>query len=169
MGAFELKTSLRASQATPMGKLHEKDMSAVWKYGVAGDYNFDPLDWYASCGDDWGGRKGLRDVELGHGRMAMRGITYFAAWEALTGNPIVENNMLFHPNLVLPLLALGYVGWNQIYELTGVQGAVAKVTASTTSQKGKMDELDDQFDIYSKLAAAPEKFAKAVWSTYTYW
>jgi hypothetical protein len=44
MGAFELKNSLRASQATPMGKLHEKDMSAVWKYGVAGDYNFDPLD-----------------------------------------------------------------------------------------------------------------------------
>merc|ERR1719491_1839747 len=101
-GFFEYKTSLRASQATPMGRMHEKDMGAVWKYGVAGDYNFDPLNWYASCGDDFKGRKGLRDVELSHGRMAMLGITYFAAWEALTGNPIVENNMLFHPNLLFP-------------------------------------------------------------------
>merc|ERR1719287_422302 len=53
--------------------------------GVAGDYNFDPLNWYASCGDDFKGRKGLRDVEISHGRVAMLGITYFAAWEALTG------------------------------------------------------------------------------------
>lgn len=193
VGAFELKTSLRASQATPMGKLHEKDMSGVWKYGVAGDYNFDPLNWYASCGDDWGGRKGLRDVELGHGRMAMLGITYFAAWEALTGSPIVEDNMLFHPNLLFPLLVAGYVGWNQIYEVTpldkypieiqytnegemklkrlqnGVKGALAQVTESTTTQKGKMDVLDDKFDIYSKLAAAPKKFEKAVRGTYKYW
>merc|ERR1711906_21554 len=32
-GYFEFKTSLRASQSTPMGKMHEKEMSAVWKYG----------------------------------------------------------------------------------------------------------------------------------------
>jgi len=192
-GFFEYKTSLRASQATPMGRMHEKDMGAVWKYGVAGDYNFDPLNWYASCGDDFKGRKGLRDVELSHGRMAMLGITYFAAWEALTGNPIVENNMLFHPNLLFPLLALGYAGWNQIYEVTplneypievkytnegemklkrlqnGVQGAVDQLTAKTTEQKGKIDDLDDKFDIYEKLAVAPKKFEEAIRSTYKYW
>ena len=32
-GLFEYRTSLRASQATPMGRMHERDMSAVWKYG----------------------------------------------------------------------------------------------------------------------------------------
>jgi len=192
-GLFEYRTSLRASQATPMGRMHERDMSAVWKYGVAGDYNFDPLNWYASCGDDFKGRKGLRDVEISHGRVAMLGITYFAAWEALTGVPIVEDNMLFQPNLLFPLLVAGYAGLSQIYELTpldeypiglqytsegemkltrlqsGIQSAVGKVTASTTSQKEKMDGLDDQFGIYEKLAAAPKKIEEAIRSSYKYW
>jgi len=192
-GYFEFKTSLRASQSTPMGKMHEKEMSAVWKYGVAGDYNFDPLNWYASCGDDFKGRKGLRDVEVSHGRAAMLGITYFAAWEALTGSPIVENNMLFHPNLLFPLLVAGYAGLSQIYELSpldeypievkytnegemklqrlqsGLQGAVDRVSASTTEQKAQMDELDDKFDIYEKVATAPKKIEAAIRSTYKYW
>jgi len=160
---------------------------------VAGDYNFDPLNWYASCGDDFKGRKGLRDVEVSHGRAAMLGITYFAAWEALTGNPIVESNMLFHPNLLFPLLVAGYAGWSQIYELSpldeypievkytnegemklqrlqsGLQGAVDRVSASTTEQKAQMDELDDKFDIYEKVATAPKKIEAAIRSTYKYW
>jgi len=188
-GYFEMKTSLRPSQSTPMGKLHEKDMSAIWKYGVPGDYNFDPLNWYGSCGDDFKGRKGLRDVELSHGRVAMLGITYFAAWEALTGHPIVENNMLFHPNLLFPALALGATAWSQIYEVSPldkypieikytsegemklqevqrrVGNGLAQVTQTTGENKAKLDELDDKFDIY----AAPDKFMKAVRSTYTYW
>lgn len=192
-GWFELKTSLRASQSTPMGKIHEQDMSAVWKYGVPGDYNWDPLDLYSSCGDDFKGRKGLRDVELSHGRVAMLGITYFAAWEALTGHPIVENNMLFHPNLLFPFLVASYVGFTQIYEVSslteypielkytnegemklerlqaGVKGAVAKVTSSTGEQKAKLDKLDDQFDIYDKLATGPKKLEAAIRSTYKYW
>merc|ERR1711966_644645 len=171
-------------------KMHEKEMSAVWKYGVAGDYNFDPLNWYASCGDDFKGRKGLRDVEVSHGRAAMLGITYFAAWEALTGSPIVENNMLFHPNLLFPLLVAGYAGLSQIYELSPLdgypieakytnegemklqrrlQGAVDRVSASTTEQKAQMDELDDKFDIYEKVATAPKKIEAAIRSTYKYW
>eukprot|EP01083_Nonionella_stella_P176805 619582_1 len=192
-GWFELKTSLRSSQSTPMGKIHEKDMSAVWKYGVPGDYNWDPLDLYSSCGDDFKGRKGLRDVELSHGRVAMLGITYFAFWEALTGHPIVENNMLFHPNLLVPALAAAYVGFTQIYEVTplneypieikytnegemklerlrsGVKGVVDKVSSSTATQKENMDKLDDQFDIYDKLAVAPKKIEEALRSTYKYW
>lgn len=188
-GYFELKTGLRASQSTPMGKMHEKDMSAVWKYGVAGDYNFDPLNWYSSCGDDFKGRKGLRDVEVGHGRMAMLGISYFALWEFLTGHPIVENNMLFHPNALFPALALGYTAWNQIYEVTplneypieikytnegemklarvksGIQDLTSKVAASTADSKAQMDDLDDKFNIY----AAPKKIEDAIRSTYKYW
>jgi len=116
-GFFEYKTSLRSHQDTAMGKTHENDMSAVWKYGVAGDYNFDPLNLYSSCGDDYKGRKGLRDVEVSHGRVAMLGISYFAFFEAITGHPIVENNMLFHPNALFPLLVASYVGWTQIYEV----------------------------------------------------
>mmetsp|Transcript_20785 Transcript_20785/g.33776 ORF Transcript_20785/g.33776 Transcript_20785/m.33776 type:complete len:370 (+) Transcript_20785:73-1182(+) len=188
-GWFELKTSLRASQSTPMGKMHEQDMGAVWKYGVAGDYNWDPLNLYSSCGDDFKGRKGLRDVELSHGRVAMLGITYFAAWEALTGHPIVENNMLFHPNALFPALALAYVGFTQIYEVSeldqypielrytnegemklerlkkGVSDIVDKVSTSTAEQKDSLDKLDEKFDIY----AAPKKLETALRSTYKYW
>jgi len=172
-----------------MGKLHEKDMSAIWKYGVAGDYNWDPLNLYSSCGDDFKGRKGLRDVEISHGRVAMLGITYFAAWEALTGHPIVENNMLFHPNALFPLLVAGYVGWSQIYEVSplneypiqiqyanegemklnrlqnGVQEIVDQVNESTATSKAQLDDLDEKFDIY----AAPKKFEAAIRSTYKYW
>merc|ERR1712232_204063 len=121
-GYFELKTSLRMNE-TPMGNIHRKDMSAVWKYGVAGDYNWDPLNLYSSCGDDYKGRKGLRDVELGHGRMAMLGITYFAAWEALTGHPIVENNMLFHPlfSLHWHLHTLRGVSFMRLLRLTNIR------------------------------------------------
>ncbi|KAL7531072.1 hypothetical protein ACHAWF_010196 [Thalassiosira exigua] len=192
-GFFEYKTSLRASQSTPMGKLHQKDMSAVWKYGVPGDYNFDPLGWYSSCGDDFKGRKGLRDVELSHGRVAMLGITYFAAWEALTGHPIVENNMLFHPNALFPLLVAGYVGWTQIYEVgpldeypieikytnegemklkrlqKGVSDVTDRLTESTQKSKAQMDSLDEKFDLYEKLGAAPKKVQDALRSTYKYW
>lgn len=192
-GFFEYKTSLRQSLSTPMGKLHEKDMSAIWKYGVAGDYNFDPLNLYSSCGDDFKGRKGLRDVELSHGRVAMLGITYFAAWEALTGHPIVENNMLFHPNAVFPLLVAGYTAWSQIYEVgplneypieikytnegemklkrvqNGIQDVVDQISEATAKSKAQMDELDAKFDIYAKADAAPKKFEEAVRGTYKYW
>lgn len=192
-GWFELKTSLRASQSTPMGRIHERDMSGVWKYGVAGDYNWDPLNLYSSCGDDFKGRKGLRDVEISHGRVAMLGITYFALWEALTGHPIVENNMLFHPNALFPLLVAGYVGVTQIYELSpldeypieirytnegemklkrvqkGIQDIAAKIGSSTASSKESLDKLDDQYDIYEKLAVAPKKIEAAIRSTYKYW
>jgi len=192
-GFFEYKTSLRQSLSTPMGKLHEKDMSAVWKYGVAGDYNFDPLNLYSSCGDDFKGRKGLRDVELSHGRVAMLGITYFAAWEALTGHPIVENNMLFHPNAVFPLLVAGYTAWSQIYEVgplneypieikytnegemklkrvqKGIQDTMDQITEATTKSKSQMDELDEKFGIYEKAGTAPKKIEDALRSTYKYW
>lgn len=188
-GYFELKTSLRQSGSTPMGKLHAKDMSAVWKYGVAGDYNWDPLNLYSSCGDDFKGRKGLRDVELSHGRVAMLGITYFAFWEALTGHPIVENNMLFHPNALFPLLVAGYTAWSQIYEVgpldeypieikyanegemklkrvqSGISDAMAQMNESSEQTKKTLDDLDSKFGIYE----APRKFSESVRSTYKYW
>lgn len=188
-GFFELKTSLRQSSSTPMGKIHSKDMGAVWKYGVAGDYNWDPLNLYSSCGDDFKGRKGLRDVELSHGRVAMLGITYFAFWEALTGHPIVENNMLFHPNALFPLLVAGYTAWTQIYEVgplneypieikyanegemklkrvqNGIKDTVEQISESATETKKSLDELDSKFGIY----AAPQKAIDAVRSTYKYW
>ena len=188
-GYFEYKTSLRQSLATPMGKMHQKDMSAVWKYGVAGDYNWDPMNLYSSCGDDFKGRKGLRDVELSHGRVAMLGITYFAFWEALSGSPIVENNMLFHPNLLFPALAPGYTAWSQIYEVgplneypieikytnegemklkraqNGIKEFTDKIAEATTKSKASLDALDEKFNIYE----APKKATEAVKSTYKYW
>ncbi|KAL7438492.1 hypothetical protein ACHAXH_003504 [Discostella pseudostelligera] len=190
-GFFEYKTALRPSLDTPMGKLHAKDMSAIWKYGVAGDYNWDPLNWYSSCGDDFKGRKGLRDVELSHGRVAMLAITYFAAWEALTSHAIVENNMLFHPNALFPLLVAGYVGWSQIYEIgplteypieikytnegemkykrltRGIEDLVEQVSASSKKTKETLDALDAKFDIYSKLDAGKKQVEEAIRSAVT--
>ena len=116
-GFFEYKTCFRQVNNTPSGKLHQQDMSNVWKWGVAGDYGFDPLNLYSSIGDDAYSRKGLRELEISHGRSAMLGITLFAIWEKLTGHAIVEDSMFFHPNLLLPFLVAGYYGFNSIYQL----------------------------------------------------
>lgn len=121
IGFFEYSTALRKTTGTKLGDVHASDMSNVWKYGVAGDYNFDPQNLYSSLGDDAAGRKGLRETEVMQGRWAMLGITYFAAWEALTGTPIVENNPFFHPNAVLPLAAVSYAAWSQIYQVSDVR------------------------------------------------
>lgn len=192
-GYFEYQTSLRSNIDTPMGKQHKKDMSAIWQYGVAGDYNWDPLNLYSSCGDDWKGRKGLREVEVSHGRSAMLGITYFAAWEALTGHPIVENNLLFHPNAVVPLLAAGYLAWSQFYEISPLNEYPIQVQytnegemklneakrriddfinenkETTDKVVGTLKELDDKYDIVDKLAAAPKEIEAKIRSTYKYW
>lgn len=118
LGFFEFKTSLRRTSDNPNGIKHREDMANVWKYGVAGDYNFDPLGLYNSIGDDAVARKGLREVEVSHGRSAMLGITAFVIWEKLTGHAIVENSMFFHPNLLLPFLTAAYIAFTTIYEVS---------------------------------------------------
>jgi len=117
LGYFEFQTAFRRVDNTPMGKIHTEDMANVWKYGVPGDYNFDPLNLYSCLGDTADGRKALREAEIAHGRAAMLGITYFALWEAVSGHPIVENSMFFHPNAVLPLLGFAYLAFGQFYEI----------------------------------------------------
>jgi len=193
LGYFEFKTSLRSNEDTAMGKLHKDDMSAIWKYGVAGDYNWDPLNLYSSCGNDYKGRKGLRDVEVSHGRWAMVGISYFALWEYLTGHPIVENSMFFHPNAVLPLLVASYAAWSQIYEIgplneypieikytnegemklmrlkKGLQETVDAASKSAEKSKAQFDVLDEKFGIVEKLSAAPKEIEEKIRSTYKYW
>lgn len=118
-GFFEYKTALRRNDNTKFGMMHRADMADCenGQYGVPGDYNFDPLNLYSSIGNDAYARKGLREVEISHGRSAMLGITAFAAWEALTGHPIVENSMFFHPNLELPALVAAYYTFGSFYEL----------------------------------------------------
>merc|ERR1712032_456807 len=130
-GYFEFKTALRRVDDTEIGKKHKEDMADVWKYGVAGDYNFDPLNLYSSIGDDATARKGLRDVEISHGRSAMLGITTFALWEYVTGHPIVENSMFFHPNLLLPSLVAAYAFASSIYEVELENNQYLKITKSS--------------------------------------
>jgi len=121
IGFLEYTTAFRRTAGTTLGEKHRQDMEQVWEFGVAGDYNFDPMGWYSLMGDDAAGRRAMRSVEISHGRWAMVGITYFAAWEALTGYPIVENNPLFYPNLVVPLVALSYAVWSQFYQISDVR------------------------------------------------
>jgi len=118
VGFFEYKTALRRNDNTAFGKMHRADMvdCVNGEYGVPGDYNFDPLGLYSSIGNDAYARKGLREVEISHGRSAMLGITGFALWEFLTGHPIVENSMFFHPNAELPLLVAAYYAFGAFYE-----------------------------------------------------
>lgn len=116
-GYFEYKTSLRRTNDKALGKKHAEDMANVWEYGVPGDYNFDPLNLYSAFGDSADGRKGMRELEIAHGRSAMLGITAFAIWEALTGHPIVENSMFFHPNLLLPVIGAAYLAFGFFYEI----------------------------------------------------
>lgn len=116
-GYLEMQTALRPSLSTTIGKKHAEDMKDVWDFGVPGDYNFDPLDLYSSFGDDAVGRKAMRELEVAHGRAAMMGITYFALWENLTNHPIVENNLLFTPNLLVPLLGAGYLSFDFFFDI----------------------------------------------------
>ena len=120
-GYFEKVTALRKTDNTLIGKKHANDMALVWKWGVAGDYNWDPANLYNLLGDDAAGRKGLREVEVMQGRYAMVAITYFAAWEALTGSPIVENNMFFHPNSLLVLIGVAHGIWSQFYQVSDLR------------------------------------------------
>ena len=119
IGFFEYKTALRRNDNTKFGAMHRADLADCenGQYGAPGDYNWDPLNLYSSIGDDAYARKGLREVEISHGRSAMLGITAFAASEALTGHPIVENSMFFHPNLQLPALVAAYYAFGYFYEI----------------------------------------------------
>jgi hypothetical protein len=157
LGFFEYKTSLRNTKDTPSGQQHRKDMSEVWDMGVAGDYGFDPLDLYKSIGDSAMARKGLREVEVSHGRSAMLGITGFAAWEALTGHAIVENSMFFHPNLLLPALVAGYTGFNAIYKVENGGRYVFQI--SKTSEGEAMVE---NFKLAMPSEGSSEKTMKKV-------
>lgn len=164
-GLFEYMTCFRASAQTPFGKKHAEDMAAVWKYGVAGDYNWDPMNWYTSIGDDPVARKGLREVEIAHGRQAMLGITAFAAWEALTGHPIVENSMFFHPNALLPLLVASYVGFNLFYEIKNTDQYVLQIEMT---EEGKMKAesiqkfMEQNEETNQKIAETAEKAFEVV-------
>jgi len=117
IGFLEYTTALRPTQTTAIGKKHAEDMKDVWNYGVPGDYNFDPLNLYSAFGDNAVGRKAMRELEVAHGRGAMMGISFFALWEYLTGHPIVENNMLFEPNLLVPFLGLAYLSFGFFFDI----------------------------------------------------
>jgi len=135
IGLFEYSTALRRTADTELGKKHASDMELVWKSGVAGDYNFDPLNFYNVLGDDAAGRKGMRSLEISHGRWAMMGIAGFAFLEALTGKPIVEDNLFFHPNAVLPLAAVSYLVWSQFYQISDVREYPIKIEYSKDGEE----------------------------------
>jgi len=116
-GFLEYKTAFRRTNTSKLGLKHQEDFKDVWKYGAPGDYDFDPLDLYSKFGDNALGRRAMRELEVAHGRAAMIGITSFALWEKLTGHPIVENSMFFHPNLLLPAFAVLYFGFGFFYEV----------------------------------------------------
>jgi len=137
IGYFEKQTALRRVDDKALGKKHKEDMANVWKYGVPGDYNFDPLNLYSAFGDTADGRKAMRELEIGHGRWAMVGITAFAAWEALTGHAVVENSLFFHPNAVLPALAAAYGAFGFFYEVKNTDQYLFQIEMTSEGQARK--------------------------------
>jgi len=166
-GFFEFKTSLRCVVDKPLGKTHVEDMGDIWKYGVAGDYNFDPLGLYSSIGNDAVSRKGLRDVEVSHGRSAMLGITSFVIWEFLTKHPIVENSMFFHPNLLLPALYAGYVGITSVYDIEFFENNRSASLRITSEGQAKLENakmglgINGPVEIPGSALAKDENFQRA--------
>jgi len=162
-GFFEYKTSLRRVDDTKIGKKHAEDMANVWKYGVPGDYNFDPLNLYSMFGDSADGRKAMRELEISHGRWAMGGITGFAAWEALTGHQIVENNLLFHPNAVVPALALAYLGFGFFYEVKNTDKYLFQIE-QTSEGAVRMEGIQREFNTFAADNAVVTEKAVSVLS-----
>lgn len=138
LALFELNTWNRRTVGTPMGNTHIQDMKNIWHIGVAGDYNFDPAGLYNSLGDDPVGRKAMRSMEITQGRWAMLAITYFAWYEAISGKPVVADNMFFHPNAILPALGVAYLIGSSLYEVSDPKQYPIKI------QKSKLGkELDE--------------------------
>jgi len=193
VGLFEYKTAFRQTIDTKLGKIHREDMKDIWDNGVVGDYNFDPLDLYFSLGDEAYARKGLRDVEISHGRSAMLGITAFVIWEKLTGHAIVENSMFFHPNLLLPFLGAVYLFVTNIYEVSDLakfpisikytsegeqklksvqDGLMKSIRGSGTESNdtlGKISDFNQKFGVTDKIGKATSATVKTIKGTYTYW
>lgn len=70
----------------------------------------------------------------------MLGITAFAAWEKLTGHPIVEDSMFFHPNPLLPAIAVAYLAFNQFYEFDDTSDAYLRFKLSSEGE-ARMEDL----------------------------
>lgn len=150
-GYFEYMTSLRRVDDKRLGMKHKEDMANVWKYGVPGDYNFDPLNLYSMFGDTADGRKAMRELEIAHGRWAMGGITAFAAWEALTKHAVVENNIFFHPNPILPAFGLAYLAFGFFYEVKNTDQYLFQVE-KTSEGEVRMENLQKSVNEFSAEA-----------------
>jgi len=148
-GYFEYKTALRRVDDKRIGMKHAQDMANVWKYGVPGDYNFDPLKLYSMFGDDATGRKAMRELEISHGRWAMMGITSFVIWEALTGHAIVENNMFFHPNALLPTLALAYGAFGFFYEIKNTDQYLFQIE-KTSEGEARLESIQRNIQMFQE-------------------
>lgn len=148
-GYFEYKTSLRRVDDKRIGMKHAQDMANIWKYGVPGDYNFDPMNLYSMFGNDATGRKAMRELEIAHGRWAMMGITSFVVWEKLTGHAIVENNMFFHPNALLPALAIGYGVFGLFYEIKNTDQYLFQIE-KTSEGEARLESINRNIKLFQE-------------------
>lgn len=91
---------------------------------AAGNYEFDPLNLYASLGDTAVARKAMRELEIQHGRAAMLGLTSWVLFEFLTGVPITSAAaVFFKPFWAWGLPFLGENAFLGTVEFAAVLGA----------------------------------------------
>mmetsp|Transcript_1370 Transcript_1370/g.1580 ORF Transcript_1370/g.1580 Transcript_1370/m.1580 type:complete len:247 (+) Transcript_1370:363-1103(+) len=152
------EVGFRSDYTTELGKRHREDMSNIWNYGAAGDYNFDPLDLYGELyGNTPEGRRSVRDAELANGRAAMMAITGIAISEYITKQPITESfdGIFFHPNYVLPSLAAVYWSISQFYEITPPTQYPVRIQRKTKSKKSFQERISSGAKFAATTITAP--------------
>ncbi|KAJ8610614.1 hypothetical protein CTAYLR_007167 [Chrysophaeum taylorii] len=89
----EIRVLGTPKKTTLYGYIHSQDYAPIadeWPWGVAGDWDFDPLGLYGLVGNDAVGRKVLRDLELSHGRIAMLAVLAYVILEVTTQKAVVD-------------------------------------------------------------------------------
>lgn len=92
-GYLDFTATRVPKKSTFYGYIHSLDYAEIedeWPWGVAGDFDFDPLGFYGLVGKDAVGRKVLRDLEIAHGRVAMLGVLAYVLLEVTLKKPVVD-------------------------------------------------------------------------------
>jgi len=111
---------------------------------VAGNLDFDPLNLYKALGDDAGGRKAMRELEVQHGRTAMLGLTSWVLLEALTGAPVTDFAAIFFK----PFWQWGlpFIGENAVIGTIEFAAIIAAAAYAAYSRVMEIDSMKYQGD-----------------------
>lgn len=122
-------------------------------FTTTGNLEFDPLGLYNKLGDDAIGRKGMRELELAHGRFAMMGISLWVLFESLTTAPVAQAfGCFFKPFWAWGLPFLGENAFIGTLEFASVVGGVGYLAYNSLMDLDSMKyqgDGDDDFSMFN--------------------